>query len=99
MEKNDKQSVLGGKIGQFGLVSGVTGRFSLGKGKLTLFDFGTGRILAMVIRGKRRIRVWCRPDEVERGQVQRYCSKDTLSQEFQSRGCFGRKYNQRYINF
>lgn len=86
MEKNDKQSVLVGNIDSLTIARG-NGQFQLGKGKLTLFDFGTGRILAMVFEGNGRF-VYVPPDEVERGQLQRYIKRDTLDDMYQSLAIF-----------
>ncbi len=80
MEKNDKQSVLVGNIDSLTIIRG-NGQFQLGKGKLTLFDFGTGRVMAMVFEGSGRF-VYVPPDEVERGQLQRYIKRDTLDDKF-----------------
>jgi hypothetical protein len=80
MEKNDKQSVLVGNIDSLTIARG-NGEFNLGKGKLTLFDFGTGRVMGMVFEGNGRF-VYTPPDEVERGQLQRFIKKDTLVSMF-----------------
>jgi hypothetical protein len=86
MEKNDKQSVLVGNIDSLTIARG-NGEFNLGKGKLTLFDFGTGRVMAMVFEGNGRF-VYTPPDEVERGQLQRFIKKDTLESMFSSATIF-----------
>jgi hypothetical protein len=80
MEKNDKQSVLVGNIDSLNITRG-NGQFLLGKGKLTLFDFGTGRVMAMVFEGNGRF-VYVPPDEVERGQLQRFIKADKLEDAF-----------------
>lgn len=87
MEKNDRQSVLMGDIDSMTIARG-NGQFQLGKGKLTLFDFGTGRIMAMVFEGSGRF-IYVPPDEVERGQLQRFIKRDTLVSEITTVVLFG----------
>jgi hypothetical protein len=82
METNDKQMALCGDIDGFTIKRG-NGGFKLGKGKLSLFDFGTGRIMAMVFEGPGRF-VYIPPDEVERGQLNRFIKKDTLDDTYLS---------------
>ena len=76
IEKNDKQSVLKGRVESYEIVRG-NARFQLGPGELTLFDFGSGMIAAMAFNGFGRF-YYAPPDKIEKHQVNKFTGADTV---------------------
>jgi hypothetical protein len=80
LEKNEKQSVLQGRVDAWAIKRG-NAEFSLGPGEATLFDFESGRIAAIVFTGRGTLR-YAPPNDIEAYQIRRFTKNDTLDEEF-----------------
>jgi hypothetical protein len=86
IEKNNKQSVLSGRIDSLTIKRG-NAEFRLGPGNLTLFDFGSGRVAAMTYNGSGRF-IYLPSDQIESYQLHKFTGRDTLDNTFEKAAVF-----------